>query len=142
MIRACCEPGRDNILIFPPTYGMYEVAANINNVEVKAVLMTEDFQLNVDASLKAIDKNTKLIFICSPNNPSGNMMKEKDVEALLDGFNGLVVLDEAYIDFAENKILADKSFSISKSRNPSDIFKSMGHGSIAYWNGICLSRNN
>ena len=103
LIRACCEPGKDNMLIFPPTYGMYEVAANINNVVVKSVLLMEDFQLNTDAALKAIDKNTKLVFVCSPNNPSGNMMIEKDVEALLKNFNGLVVLDEAYIDFAENR---------------------------------------
>ncbi len=103
LIRACCEPGKDNMLLFPPTYGMYEVSANINNVAVRPVLLTEDFQLNVDTALKAIDKNTKLIFICSPNNPSGNMMREKDVEALVKSFNGLVVLDEAYIDFAENR---------------------------------------
>jgi histidinol-phosphate aminotransferase len=82
---------------------MYEVSANINNVEVKTVLLTEDFQLDIDAALKAIDKNTKLIFVCSPNNPSGNMMSEKDIEALLKHFAGLVVLDEAYIDFAESR---------------------------------------
>ncbi len=102
LMRAFCEPGKDNVLLFPPTYGMYEVAANINNVAIKTVVLTEDFQLNVDATLKAIDRNSKLLFVCSPNNPTGNVMKGEDIEALLKNFSGIVVLDEAYIDFSDN----------------------------------------
>ena len=103
LIRAFCEPAVDNIVICPPTYGMYEVSANINDVPVKKVPLTPDFQLNLEALANAIDGNTKLIFLCSPNNPTGNSLHRDDVEALLNNYFGLVVIDEAYIHFSKFK---------------------------------------
>jgi histidinol-phosphate aminotransferase len=100
LIRAFCNPGVDNILIFPPTYGMYEVGAEINDVAIKKVLLTEDFQINIEAAKSAIDANTKIIWVCSPNNPTGNLLAEESIEWLLKNFNGIVVVDEAYIEFA------------------------------------------
>ena len=94
-------PGKDEILIFPPTYGMYEVSAAINDVTIKEVLLTNDFELNVPAIKKAINDKTKIIFICSPNNPTGNSFNENEIEDLLNSFNGIVVIDEAYIDFSD-----------------------------------------
>jgi len=100
LIRAFCNPGVDNILIFPPTYGMYEVSAEINDVAINKVLLTKDYQLDVDTIKDGIDKNTKIIFVCSPNNPTGNLLKTESIEWLLKNFSGIVVVDEAYIDFA------------------------------------------
>jgi len=100
LIRAFCNPGIDNILMFPPSYGMYEVAAEINDVAINKVLLTDDYQLDVDAIKDGIDKNTKIIFVCSPNNPTGNLLDTKSIEWLLKHFNGIIVVDEAYIDFA------------------------------------------
>ncbi len=100
LIRAFCEPGIDNILICPPTYGMYQVSADINNVAVKKVNLTPDFQLDLPAIEEAMDGDTKIIFICSPNNPTGNSLHRQDVEVLLNNFFGLVVIDEAYINFS------------------------------------------
>jgi len=100
LIRAFCNPGIDNILMFPPTYGMYEVAAEINDVAINKVLLTDDYQLDVEAIKDGIDKNTKIIFVCSPNNPTGNLLDTKSIEWLLKHFNGIIVVDEAYIDFA------------------------------------------
>lgn len=94
--RVFCEPTKDNVIICPPTYGMYEVSANINNVNIIPVQLDKDFQLNIDEILK---HEAKCIFICSPNNPTGNILQ--DVEILLNKFNGIVVLDEAYIDFSD-----------------------------------------
>lgn len=99
--RAFCEPGKDNIITLPPTYGMYDVLAGINNVESRAVLLTEDFQPDVKEIFKNVDQNTKLIFLCSPNNPTGNSFSRKKIAEILEKFEGLVVIDEAYIDFAE-----------------------------------------
>lgn len=103
LIRAFCNPGKDNIIILPPTYGMYEVAARINDVTVKKVTLQSNLQMDLQGIIHAIDKNTKLIFICSPNNPTGGIISKKDIETLLGKFNGVVVLDEAYIDFADSK---------------------------------------
>jgi histidinol-phosphate aminotransferase len=100
LIRAFCNPGVDNILIFPPTYGMYEVSAEINDVAINKVLLTKDYQLDIDAIKDGIDGHTKIIFVCSPNNPTGNLLKTESIEWLLKNFNGIVVVDEAYIDFA------------------------------------------
>ncbi|MBS2097177.1 histidinol-phosphate transaminase [Carboxylicivirga linearis] len=105
LFRAFCEPGKDNVVSIDPTYGMYQVAADINNIEVRKVLLTEDFQLDVDALLTAADDNSKLLFLCSPNNPTGNCFKEDDIVAIVKEFDGIVVLDEAYIDFAPEKSL-------------------------------------
>ncbi len=101
--RIFCNPKKDNVIICPPTYGMYEVSANINDVEIRKVNLTEDFQLDVDGILGATDQNTKLLFICSPNNPTANNMKRKDVELLLNNFPGIVIIDEAYINFSRQK---------------------------------------
>jgi histidinol-phosphate aminotransferase len=101
--RIFCNPGKDNVIICPPTYGMYEVSANINDVEIRKVLLTKDFQLDVDAVLNAIDGNTKLLFICSPNNPTGNNMNRGDIELLLNNFPGIVLIDEAYINYSNQK---------------------------------------
>jgi histidinol-phosphate aminotransferase len=103
LIRATCDPGKNNIIICPPTYGMYEVAANINDVAIKEILLKENFQLDVNAVINSIDSDTKLIFLCSPNNPTGNALKEEDILAVLKAFSGIVILDEAYIDFAEKE---------------------------------------
>lgn len=103
LFRSFCNPGVDNVILVPPTYGMYEVSANINDIETRKVNLTEDFQLNLEGISEAIDKNTKLIFICSPNNPTGNSISRDDVETLLANFDGLVVVDEAYINFSRQK---------------------------------------
>src|SRR5690606_27587161 len=98
--RVFCEPKKDNIITLPPTYGMYKVLAGINDVENREVLLSADFELDTNAILKQIDFRTKLIFICSPNNPTGNIFKREYIEILLKSFNGMVVIDEAYIDFS------------------------------------------
>ncbi len=103
LFRSFCNPGIDNVILVPPTYGMYQVSANINDVEVKNIPLTEDYQLNLDGIAEAIDKNTKLIFICSPNNPTGNSIDRTDIETLLANFEGIVVVDEAYINFSRQK---------------------------------------
>lgn len=101
LIRATCEPQQDNILILPPTYGMYKVCADVQNVAVKQVPLTRDFQVDTKKVLETADANTKLIWICSPNNPSGNIIERNSILEILDNFKtGLVVVDEAYIDFA------------------------------------------
>jgi len=101
--RAFCEPNQDNIITLPPTYGMYKVLAGINAVKNKEVLLTNDFEPNVDEILMAVNIKTKLLFICSPNNPTGNAFKEEAIEKLLKYFQGLVVIDEAYIDFSKDE---------------------------------------
>ncbi|NQY11123.1 MAG: histidinol-phosphate transaminase [Flavobacteriales bacterium] len=103
LIRAFCEPGQDNMIILPPTYGMYTVSAAINNVEVKEVPLMDAFQLNTEAIINSIDTKTKLIFVCSPNNPTGNCIESDSITTLLNEFSGLVIIDEAYIDFEESK---------------------------------------
>lgn len=101
LFRAFCIPEKDNVILLPPTYGMYEVSASINNVEVQKVPLTAGFQLRTDKILDAVDKHTKIIFICSPNNPSGNKVDRDDILYLLKKFRGIVVVDEAYIDFSD-----------------------------------------
>ncbi|KAA2241760.1 histidinol-phosphate transaminase [Chitinophaga agrisoli] len=103
LYRALCNPGVDNVVLCPPTYGMYEVSARINDVVIRQVSLTEDFQLDMPALQQAVDENTKLIFVCSPNNPTGNSINRSDIELLLNNFDGIVVVDEAYINFARQK---------------------------------------
>jgi histidinol-phosphate aminotransferase len=103
LFRAFCEPKADNVITLPPTYGMYSVLANINAVENREVLLSTDFQPEIGAILDAVDDNTKMIFLCSPNNPTGNSFSDESVVALLQNFNGLVVIDEAYIDFSKKQ---------------------------------------
>lgn len=100
IIRAFCEPGMDNIITLPPTYGMYGVLASINNVENRKVVLTSNFEIRVEEVLKTVDQNSKIIFLCSPNNPTGNSFSIDSIKAILDGFRGIVVVDEAYIDFS------------------------------------------
>ncbi len=106
--RAFCEPGIDNVVAIDPTYGMYLVSADINNVETRKVSLTSDFKLDVNALLQATDDNTKLIFLCSPNNPTGNSFKEEDIISIIEKFEGIVILDEAYIDFVPEKSFVSK----------------------------------
>lgn len=108
LIRAFCEPGKDNIIILPPTYGMYKVSADINNVAVKEVLLSLDYQPRPEAILQEADENSKILFICSPNNPTGNVQNPEAIEKLLRKFPGLVVVDEAYIDFAGTESWSEK----------------------------------
>ena len=100
IFRAFCEPRKDNVISLPPTYGMYKVLADLNEIEDREVLLTTGFQPNVEAILERVDASTKMIFLCSPNNPTGNSFSEDAVEELLNNFNGLVIVDEAYIDFS------------------------------------------
>jgi histidinol-phosphate aminotransferase len=103
IVRAFCEPNTDNIITLPPTYGMYSVIAAINAIENRKVLLDNNYQLKVQSILDQVDSNTKIIFLCSPNNPTGNSFKVTAIEKLLKNFNGLVVIDEAYIDFSDQK---------------------------------------
>lgn len=101
LIRATCRPGQDNIVILPPTYGMYEVSGNLNDVAVRKVPLTAHYQLDLPAVLSAIDEQTKIVWICSPNNPTGNLIDPAAIRQVLDAAQtSLVVVDEAYIDFA------------------------------------------
>ncbi len=101
LLRAFCEPGKDSVLTMPPTYGMYKVASDINDINVIEVPLTNDFQIATDDVINNITHSTKLIFICSPNNPSGNLLNRDSIRKILNSFDGIVVLDEAYIDFAD-----------------------------------------
>jgi len=103
LYRCFCNPGTDNVIICPPTYGMYEVSANINDVEVRKAPLLDDFQLNLAHIETLIDGHTKIIWICSPNNPTGNSINRQDIEMVLNNFNGIVVIDEAYINFSKQK---------------------------------------
>lgn len=103
IFRAFCEPNQDNIITLPPTYGMYGVLADINAIENKKIILKENFQPDVEAILNEVTKETKLIFLCSPNNPTGNSFTDEAIKSLLESFNGLVIIDEAYIDFSEKE---------------------------------------
>jgi len=113
ILRIFCEPGVDNILTFPPTYGMYRVSADINNVAIIESSLTPDFQIDVPNALKQVDRYTKVAFICSPNNPTGNTIDHYSITSFLNSFNGITVIDEAYIDFSD-----DRSFSTLLDRYP------------------------
>ena len=103
IFRAFCEPNEDGIITLTPTYGMYAVLANLNGIQQQCVCLTADFQIDVPAVLNAIRPNSKLLFICSPNNPSGNVMSRTAIKEILKAFKGLVVIDEAYIDFTDTE---------------------------------------
>ena len=107
LIRIFCEPKKDSVVIPQPTYGMYQVACEINDVTVIDIPLNKNFQINVNETLSAIQKNTKIIFLCSPNNPTGNLLSRKHVLQILNKFKGIVVVDEAYIEFSDNKSLAN-----------------------------------
>lgn len=103
LFRAFCEPNVDNVITLPPTYGMYSVLANLNAIENREVLLNSEFEPDIKAILNQIDENTKIIFLCSPNNPTGNSFSDESIVTLLKNFNGLVLLDEAYIDFSDKE---------------------------------------
>lgn len=109
LFRVFCEPGEDEVITLDPTYGMYKVSADINDVACKSVLLGEDFQIDIEKTLESVSDTTKMIFACSPNNPTGNLLQEEDVLALCEGFKGIVVLDEAYIEFADRDSMALKA---------------------------------
>ena len=103
LFRTFCEPGKDNIIICPPTYPMYEVSANINDITVQNAPLLSDYQLNVAHIEQLVNERTKIIWICSPNNPTGNSLDRIDIETILNHFDGIVVIDEAYINFSKQK---------------------------------------
>ena len=99
--RIFCEPGRDNVVSIAPTYGMYQVCADINDIECRQVLLDDNFLLHADAVLQACDEHTKIVWLCSPNNPTGNSLNRDEIMKVVEGFDGIVIVDEAYIDFAQ-----------------------------------------
>ncbi len=103
LFRAFCNPGKDNVIICPPTYGMYEVSANINDVEVRKARLLDNFQLDLIHLENLVNDNTKIIWLCSPNNPTGNSLEREDIETVLNNFHGIVVIDEAYINFSRHR---------------------------------------
>jgi len=103
LFRAFCEPNKDNVITLPPTYGMYGVLADLNAIENREIVLNSEFQPNVKSILECVDANTKIIFLCSPNNPTGNSFSDTAISELIDNFNGLIVLDEAYIDFSKSE---------------------------------------
>lgn len=137
LFRAFCEPGKDNVITLPPTYGMYGVLANINAVENKEVLLSNDFQPQIDKIIDAVDQNTKIIFLCSPNNPTGNSFSDESVAYLLKNFNGLVVIDEAYIDFSEKESWINELDEYSNLIITQTLSKAYGLAGIRL--GICYA---
>ena len=137
LFRAFCEPGKDNVITLPPTYGMYKVLANINNIENREVLLNSDFELNVEEILDSVDQNTKLIFLCSPNNPTGNSFLEKKIIHILENFNGLVVIDEAYIDFSNKESWLNKLKEYPNLVITQTLSKAFGMAGIRL--GICYA---
>ncbi len=103
LYRCFCNPGKDNVIVCPPTYDMYRVSGLINDVAIRVAPLLDDFQLNLAHLETLVDENTKIIWLCSPNNPTGNSLNRGDIEMVLNNFNGLVVIDEAYINFAQQK---------------------------------------
>ena len=135
--RTFCEPNQDNIITLPPTYGMYSVLANINAIEIKSVQLDADFQPKVEDILNVANSNSKLLFLCSPNNPTGNSFEVKSIERLIDEFKGIVVIDEAYIDFS------NKESWISRLNEFSNLIitqtLSKAHGMAGIRLGICYA---
>ena len=137
IFRAFCEPGKDNVITLPPTYGMYQVLAEINNIENREVLLTAEFQPNVSEIFNKVDNHTKLIFLCSPNNPTGNLFSEVKILEILNNFNGLVVIDEAYIDFAKRESWIEKMKGFPNLVVTQTLSKAYGMAGIRL--GICYA---
>ncbi|MGB3143123.1 MAG: histidinol-phosphate transaminase, partial [Maribacter sp.] len=137
LFRAFCEPKTDNIITLPPTYGMYKVLSGINTVENREVLLTNDFEPNVPEILKQIDSHSKILFICSPNNPSGNSFSSKTIQELLTSFPGLVVIDEAYIDFSSEQSWVTKLSEYPNLIVTQTLSKAYGMAGIRL--GICIA---
>jgi len=137
LFRAFCEPKVDNIISLPPTYGMYTVLSEINCIENREVLLNNDFQPNVEAILKVVDANSKILFICSPNNPTGNSFSEESITQLLNTFRGLVVIDEAYIDFSPNESWTSRLNDFPNLVVTQTLSKAYGMAGIRL--GICMA---
>ncbi|MFO8235771.1 MAG: histidinol-phosphate transaminase [Bacteroidales bacterium] len=137
VIRSFCKPGVNNLITINPSYGMYEVLASVNRIKTVKATLTEDFQINPDEILKQCDRQTKLAILCSPNNPTGNMLKDKDVEKVLQSFPGIVLVDEAYIEFSgtdglKRKILEYPNLIITRT-----LSKAWGLAGIRLGYAIC-----
>ena len=128
--RTFCRPGVDNVVAIAPSYGMYEVCADINDVEYRRVPLNDDFSLNADALLAAADENTKVMWICSPNNPTGNAFALGEIEALCIRFRGIVVVDEAYIDFSTRGSMLSRLSSIPNLIVMQTLSKAWGSASV------------
>lgn len=137
IFRAFCEPREDEVISMPPTYGMYEVLANLNAVTSIKVPLIEGFQVDLEKVLSAITPHTKLIFICSPNNPSGNLLQVNDIKTILDQFSGLVVIDEAYIDFATNSSFISELNDYPNLIVTQTFSKALAHAGIRV--GMCFA---
>ena len=139
IFRAFCEPNQDNIITLPPTYGMYSVLANINAIDIKSVQLDDDFQPKVDAILNIANSNSKLLFLCSPNNPTGNSFEAKSIERLVKEFKGIVVIDEAYIDFSNEESWASRLNEFPNLIVTQTLSKAYGMAGIRL--GICYASN-
>ena len=137
LFRAFCEPGKDNVITLPPTYGMYQVLSGINTIENRQVLLDQDFQPNVDVILDTVDSNSKLLFLCSPNNPTGNSLSTQKIIRLLKQFKGLVVIDEAYIDFSSKESWVSKLSEYPNLVVTQTLSKAYGMAGIRL--GICIA---
>lgn len=137
LFRAFCEPKVDNIITLPPTYGMYKVLSGINTIENREVLLTKNFQPDVNAILGKVGKRTKMIFICSPNNPTGNSSNDSSIIKLLNSFDGLVVIDEAYIDFSGKKSWVSRLPDFPNLVVTQTLSKAYGMAGIRL--GICMA---
>lgn len=137
IFRVFCEPKEDEIITMPPTYGMYEVLANLNDIKTVNVPLKEGFQIDVKSVLSAVNFNTKLIFICSPNNPSGNLLQINDIKTIMDEFNGLVIIDEAYIDFAPNSSFISELNDFPNLIITQTFSKALAHAGIRL--GMCFA---
>ena len=137
IFRAFCTPNKDNVIVMPPTYGMYKVLANINCVSLDEAPLNNDFQLVTKDILNQISSQTKAIFLCSPNNPSGNSFRREDILTLLQSFTGLVVVDEAYIDFSNQKSLTVELPSYPNLIITQTLSKAYGLAGIRL--GICIA---
>ena len=137
IFRVFCEPSIDNVITLPPTFGIYDVLANTNNIENRKVVLNDNFQPDVDAILASIDVNSKLLFICSPNNPTGNSIDATSITKLLKLFNGLVVIDEAYIDFSSKESWISKLDNFSNLIVTQTLSKAYGLAGIRL--GICYA---
>jgi len=137
LFRAFCEPNKDNIITLPPTYGMYSVLASLNAIEDRKVLLSADFQPQISQILAAVNVNSKILFLCSPNNPSGNSFSEEAIETLLKNFQGLVVIDEAYIDFSTQESWLKKLNEYSNLVITQTLSKAYGMAGVRL--GICYA---
>ena len=137
IFRAFCEPNQDNVITLPPTYGMYDVLANTNAIDVLKVELNTDFQPKVEAILNTQNSNTKLLFLCSPNNPTANSFEASKIEKLLTNFNGIVVIDEAYIDFSEDESWISKLSDFQNLIVTQTLSKAYGMAGIRL--GICFA---